>query len=162
MVSGLGTCHHCCALSPSPTPLCWWTVANSVCWSQVERYAAGVRRFDFDSGLAPYDLASYALWRTLSGHVTEADVARLQPAGGAVLCISAEADPGVLRPSTEAEEKLYRQLTDGRAAAADNEAEGAGGGHEVTMVGAHMWDICRALSLSALGEVQQSLRVGCC
>ena len=68
--------------------------------------------------MAPYDLKSYNRWRALAGHITEADVDRLRPAGGAVLCISAEADPAVLKPTTAAEEKLYRQLADGRAAAA--------------------------------------------
>ena len=37
---------------------------------QVERYAAGVRRFDFDAGMAPYDLASYGSWQALSNHIT--------------------------------------------------------------------------------------------
>jgi len=37
---------------------------------QAERYAAGVRRFDFDAGMAPYDLASYASWQALTGHIT--------------------------------------------------------------------------------------------
>lgn len=85
---------------------------------QVERYVAGVKRFDFDAGMAPYNLASFNRWCTLAGYITEADVERLRPAGGAVLCISAEADPAVLKPATAAEEKLYRQLADGRAAAA--------------------------------------------
>lgn len=84
----------------------------------MERYVAGVKRFDFDAGMAPYDLASYNRWRALAGHITEADIDRLRPAGGAVLCISAEADPAVLKPVTAAEEKLYRQLANGRAAAA--------------------------------------------
>ena len=48
--------------------------------AQVERYAAGVRRFDFDAGLAPYDLASYGQWRALSDLLTPAVLERLSPA----------------------------------------------------------------------------------
>jgi len=40
------------------------------CSLQAERYAAGVRRFDFDAGMAPYDLASYGNWQALTGHIT--------------------------------------------------------------------------------------------
>ena len=47
---------------------------------QAERYVAGVRRFDFDAGLAPCNLAAYAQWRALSGHLTPAVLARLSPA----------------------------------------------------------------------------------
>lgn len=41
---------------------------------------AGVRRFDFDAGLAPYNLAAHAQWRVLSQHLTPAVLARLSPA----------------------------------------------------------------------------------
>lgn len=47
---------------------------------QAERYAAGVRRFDFDAGLAPYNLAAHAQWRGLSAHLTPTVLARLSPA----------------------------------------------------------------------------------
>jgi hypothetical protein len=47
--------------------------------SKVERYAEGVRRFDFDAGLAPYDYGGWAAWKALTGLVTEADLARLLP-----------------------------------------------------------------------------------
>jgi len=39
-----------------------------------------VRRFEFDAGLAPYDLASFGQWRALSEHLTPALLARLSPA----------------------------------------------------------------------------------
>ena len=29
-----------------------------------------MRRFDFDAGMAPYDLASYASCQALTGHIT--------------------------------------------------------------------------------------------
>ncbi len=43
------------------------------------------------------------------------DVERLRPAGGATLCVTAEADPAVLRPQTAAEARLYSQLAQGAA-----------------------------------------------
>ena len=39
-----------------------------------------MRRFDFDAGLAPYDLASYGQWRALSDLLTPAVLERLSPA----------------------------------------------------------------------------------
>ena len=63
----------------------------------------GVRRFDFDAGMAPYDLASYNGWLALAGHIRPADLERLRPAGGAVLCITAEADP--VRQSLDAAQR---------------------------------------------------------
>ena len=30
-----------------------------------------MRRFDFDQGLAPYDLTSYSQWRSLSHHISK-------------------------------------------------------------------------------------------
>ena len=47
---------------------------------------------------------------------------RLQPAGGAALCVTAEADPAVLRPQTAAEERLYSQLAHGAAEARRSDA----------------------------------------
>lgn len=46
---------------------------------QVERYAAGVRRFDFDAGLAPYDLSACARWHDLSCFIDEPLLKRLLP-----------------------------------------------------------------------------------
>ena len=40
---------------------------------------------------------------------------RLRPAHGATLCVTAEADPAVLRPQTAAEARLYSQLAQGAA-----------------------------------------------
>ncbi len=36
----------------------------------MERVAAGVRRFEFDAYLAPYDLSSFATWQRLSNHIS--------------------------------------------------------------------------------------------
>lgn len=38
---------------------------------QEARYAAGVARFDFDRGLAPYDLNRYSQWVSLSCHISQ-------------------------------------------------------------------------------------------
>ncbi len=46
---------------------------------QVARLAEGVRRFDFDQGLAPYDLSRYGQWQALSSHITPAVVDALMP-----------------------------------------------------------------------------------
>lgn len=48
--------------------------------AQVERYAEGMRRFDFDAGLAPYQLDTYSLWQRLTPHVTAAAISRIAPA----------------------------------------------------------------------------------
>jgi AAR2 protein len=39
---------------------------------QAERYQLGLRRFDFDAGLAPYPQHSHGQWQQLSGHITQA------------------------------------------------------------------------------------------
>ncbi|KAK9829455.1 hypothetical protein WJX72_005966 [[Myrmecia] bisecta] len=77
---------------------------------EVERYAAGVRRLDFDASLAPYDLRSYPRWKQLSQHITQALVAKLAPAGHGNISITAEAAPSAQQPPTAAEERLEAQL----------------------------------------------------
>lgn len=47
--------------------------------TQAGRYAAGVARFDFDRGLAPYDLARYGQWAGLSCHISAAVLQQLLP-----------------------------------------------------------------------------------
>lgn len=59
------------------------------------------------------------------------DVERLRPADGATLCVTAEADPAVLRPQTAAEARLYSQLTQGAAQQQDADAT------DTAMVSAH-------------------------
>lgn len=54
------------APTPLPTP-------------QAARYAEGVRRFDFDSGLAPYDLAACAAWHDLACFIDPLLLKRLMP-----------------------------------------------------------------------------------
>ena len=53
-----------------------------VCWLQEGRYVAGVQRFDFDAGLAPYPLHLYHQWQQLSGHITQQLMDRLEPVRG--------------------------------------------------------------------------------
>jgi len=77
--------------------------------SQAERYEEGVRRFGFDSGLAPHALQSYRAWQRLTPHVTEGTVARLAP-GQPNVSVTAEADPAALRAPTSAEARLEAQL----------------------------------------------------
>ncbi|KAI3424879.1 hypothetical protein D9Q98_008263 [Chlorella vulgaris] len=98
---------------------------------EVERYLLGVRSFQLDQHLAPYDLNSWNGWRQLSGHISADVVQAVQPLGGN-MSILAEADPSLLRPATAAEAALYEQLQKGReakaaAAAAAAEAAAAGG-----------------------------------
>ncbi|EIE22542.1 AAR2-domain-containing protein [Coccomyxa subellipsoidea C-169] len=77
---------------------------------EVERLAAGVRRFDFDAYLAPYDLSSFTTWQSLSGHITPGVIERLSPVAGGNICVTAEADPSLLAPRTAAEARLSEQL----------------------------------------------------
>lgn len=81
------------------------------------RFAEGARRFDFDAGLAPYDLRSYAQWVALARFITPPLLDRLSPVAGGNISIMAEADdPELTRPQTEAERRLMEQLTAGRRA----------------------------------------------
>jgi hypothetical protein len=67
-------------MTTSPSPL------------QPSRYAAGVLRFDFDSGLAPYPLGRpAAAWHAATCHVGAAAIARLMPPCGEI-CITADDD----------------------------------------------------------------------
>ena len=92
------------------------------------RYAAGVRNFDFDAGLAPYDLGSLALWRSLTRFISQKTTARVAPPGSSgivAMSVVAEAEEverrrrrrrgGKERKAlTEAERKLDEQLERGR------------------------------------------------
>lgn len=55
------------------------TAPDDVCSIQVARYTAGVKRFDFDAGLAPYNLSGYAAWQRLSGHISPEALQHLKP-----------------------------------------------------------------------------------
>ena len=46
---------------------------------QAARYAHGVRSFDFDRYLAPYNLAAYAAWQKLSSCISESLIQRCLP-----------------------------------------------------------------------------------
>ena len=101
---------------------------------EAERYADGVRRFEFDAFLAPYDLSSFRAWAGLSRHISAALIASLSPVGaGGNISIMAEADdPELAEPKTEAERKLVQQLQEGRARLAERQRlqqqEGEAGG----------------------------------
>lgn len=83
---------------------------------EAERYAAGVRRYDFDANLAPYNMHAARTWAALSSCITADHVRRLSPAGGCTISIMAEAtDPELMNPKTEAEKKLVEHLVKGRA-----------------------------------------------
>eukprot|EP01111_Echinosteliopsis_oligospora_P004123 TRINITY_DN1651_c0_g1_i1.p1 TRINITY_DN1651_c0_g1~~TRINITY_DN1651_c0_g1_i1.p1 ORF type:complete len:389 (+),score=108.78 TRINITY_DN1651_c0_g1_i1:121-1287(+) len=69
-----------------------------------ERYADGVRRLDFDSGLAPYPLDRYNTWKSYSNFVTEQIMKQIQPISG---CISAAAGA-----SAEDEQGIDQQVLD--------------------------------------------------
>ena len=57
---------------------------------EAARYAEGVRRFDFDAYLAPYDLKSYRRWAGLSMYITPELVSELSPIGysGNIRCVN--------------------------------------------------------------------------
>eukprot|EP00897_Mesotaenium_endlicherianum_P007505 jgi/Mesen1/6783/ME000348S06049 len=78
---------------------------------QEERYAAAVRRFEFDSQLGAFDIHSYATWQRLSNHITP------EPVGGEI-SVMAEADLADMHPKTAGELRLVEQLQRGRASQA--------------------------------------------
>ncbi|KAI8464490.1 MAG: AAR2-domain-containing protein [Monoraphidium minutum] len=100
------------------------------------RYAEGVRRFDFDAGLAPYDLAGCGAWGELSCCIDEPLLRRLMPAGGEISVMAEALDPDLMEPRTEAERRLVQQLQErsgpqqpgGAAMEADGPGAQAGGG----------------------------------
>jgi A1 cistron-splicing factor AAR2 len=81
---------------------------------EAERYAEGCRRFEFDSGLAPYDLASCRRWASLVSHVTAELISAVSPVGGSISVMAEAEDPDLLKPKTEAERELVRSLREGR------------------------------------------------
>ena len=82
---------------------------------QAEPFAAGVRRFDFDQGLAPYNLHAYQQWQNLSSYISKQTISKLSPLPSGNISITAEADPAHLRHVTAAEKQLYTQLHEGRS-----------------------------------------------
>lgn len=81
--------------------------------SQLAGITAAVKNFQLDENLAPYDLASYPLWRQLAGKVTPGVLDRVTPIGGNIN-ILAEAPPAAA--STPAEQALEEHLQQGREA----------------------------------------------
>ena len=77
---------------------------------QAEPYVAGVRRFEFDSGLAPYNLHAFQQWQSLSSYISKDIISKLSPLPSGNISITAEADPAHLMPATPAEKKLNAQL----------------------------------------------------
>eukprot|EP00803_Ostreobium_quekettii_P000101 evm.model.scf_717.6 EVM.evm.TU.scf_717.6 scf_717:49162-50532(-) len=77
---------------------------------ELERYRLGVRRFDFDSGLAPYDLGSFRVWKALSTYVDEEVLGRLSPQGRGISIVAEGRawDPDMA--TTAAEHRLAEQL----------------------------------------------------
>ncbi|GLC38850.1 hypothetical protein PLESTM_000786600 [Pleodorina starrii] len=88
---------------------------------EAQRYALGVRRYEFDWGLAPYNLHAWQQWRELTSCLAPRVIDALQPVGGNI-CTAAEAaldeqqGGEAERPATEAEARLRKQLQEGRAA----------------------------------------------
>lgn len=80
---------------------------------QAEPFAAGIRRFDFDQSLAPYNLHAYQQWQNLSSYISKQTISRLSPLPSGNISITAEADPALLKPVTAAEKQLYAQLHKG-------------------------------------------------
>ena len=80
---------------------------------QAESFAEGVRRFDFDQRLAPYNLHAYQQWQNLSGYISKQTISKLSPLPYGNISITAEADPAQSKPVTAAEKQLYTQLHEG-------------------------------------------------
>lgn len=88
---------------------------------QALRYALGVRRYEFDGGLAPYNLNAWRQWQELTSCLDQRVIDAIQPVGVNICTEAAEAmfdeqgsDGGDgeagERPQTEAEARLRRQL----------------------------------------------------
>ncbi|GIL64627.1 hypothetical protein Vafri_18522 [Volvox africanus] len=88
------------------------------------RYGLGVRRYEFDWGLAPYNLNAWQQWRDLTSCLDARVIGDIQPVG-ANICTAAEVvlddqEPGdrgkgvARRLETEAEVRLGQQLREGR------------------------------------------------
>ncbi|KAL3161609.1 hypothetical protein ABBQ32_010467 [Trebouxia sp. C0010 RCD-2024] len=87
---------------------------------EAEPYAAGVRRFDFDQNLAPYNLHAYQQWQNLSSYISKQTVSKLSPLPSGNISITAEADPAHLKPVTLAEKQLYAQLQEGHSTSTES------------------------------------------
>ena len=154
------------ASSASPTPqsivIRRWDPATELLApvgdeDEAARLSLGVACFDFDAGLAPYALRSWAGWRALAGHIDRATIARSTPPGipGGNVSVVAEADPGGVgglsggvvgggggpaaaaaspRPPTAAEAALESALEAGRDRSGRVEQE-AGSPPPATLVG---------------------------
>lgn len=97
-----------------------WSTICSHAVLQAEPYAAGVRRFDFDQNLAPYNLHAYQQWQNLSSYISKQTVSKLSPLPSGNISITAEADPAHLKPVTLAEKQLYAQLQEGHSTSTES------------------------------------------
>eukprot|EP00850_Spirogloea_muscicola_P010593 SM000063S19983 [mRNA] locus=s63:62598:66984:- [translate_table: standard] len=81
--------------------------------AEEERYVLGVRNFDFDSFLGPYDVDHFGTWQRLSLFITAAVIQRLEPVGGDITLMAEKAmvDAG---PATKHEKLLDEHLQRGR------------------------------------------------
>lgn len=86
------------------------TITKRLVTVQEARLAQAARSFQFDSSLAPYNLAALQQWRSLSGYITGALIQKVAPVNSANLSVTTEADPSLEAPKTAAEERLAQQL----------------------------------------------------
>ena len=85
-------------------------MTKSLVTVQEARLAQAARSFQFDSSLAPYNLAALQQWRSLSGYITGVLIQKVAPVNSANLSVTTEADPSLEAPKTAAEERLAQQL----------------------------------------------------
>ena len=108
------SCTHEQLTSAIPCMVCSQQCVGMHAVLQAESFAAGVRRFDFDQSLAPYNLHAYQQWQNLSGYISKQTISKLSPLPpNGNISITAEADPAHFRPVTAAEKQLYAQLHEG-------------------------------------------------
>eukprot|EP00850_Spirogloea_muscicola_P021903 SM000267S09854 [mRNA] locus=s267:126196:129940:+ [translate_table: standard] len=81
--------------------------------AEEERYVLGVRNFDFDSFLGPYNVDHFGTWQRLSSFITAAVIELLEPVGGDITLMAEKAmvDTG---PATKHEKLLEEHLQRGR------------------------------------------------
>lgn len=112
--------------------VCRWLPAeealsvDGIAPADAERYAAGVRRHDFDGTMGPYPLGTWPRWQALTCHVTPEALARLALSSERRLRSSAAAAHSAQRLAAAAAARAA--ATASAAEAHVSGASGAGGG----------------------------------
>lgn len=123
-----------CWLEPAQIFVRKWNMSEEIlCTVEEEEetgYKQGVLDFDFDAGLAPYDLKGHKQWKNLSKFITRNILERILPVNG-YISIMNEAVNMSLTGATPAEKDLMAQLgsAKGQEYAEHNSKQASEGGN---------------------------------